>query len=88
MVKNEIKKLEDEVETYDSNQTYESTLFVGQSYFFNDRTQLYLIFQTLFYTLKRLNDTEKTVSWFYICKGFSTKNLILLPLLIISLSIS
>ena len=35
MVKTEIKNLEDEVETFDSSQTYESSLFVGQSYFFN-----------------------------------------------------
>ena len=44
-------------------QTYDSSLFIGQSYFFNDGAQLYLIFQTLYYTLKRLGDTEKIVSW-------------------------
>ena len=43
--------------------TYDSSLFIGQSYFFNDGAQLYLIFQTLYYTLKRLGDTEKIVSW-------------------------
>ena len=38
------------------------SLFIGQSYFFNDGAQLYLIFQTLYHTLKRLGDTEKIVS--------------------------
>ena len=40
-------------------QTYDSSLFIGQSYFFNDGAELYLIFQVLYYTLKRLDDTEK-----------------------------
>ena len=31
--------------------------------FFNNGAQLSLIFQTLYYTLERLGDTEKTVSW-------------------------
>ena len=31
--------------------------------FFSDGAQLYLIFQTLYYTLKRLGDTEKVASW-------------------------
>ena len=47
-------------------------LFIGQSYFFNDGAQLYLIFQTLYYTLKRLGDTEKVVP--LKSKGLSTKN--------------
>ena len=42
-------------------QTYDSSLFIGQSYFFNDGAELYLIFQVLYYTLKRLDDTEKVV---------------------------
>ena len=33
-------------------QTYYLSLFIGQSYFFNDGAQLYLIFQTLYYALK------------------------------------
>ena len=37
-------------------------VFIGPSYFFNDGTQLYLIFPVLCYTLKRLCDTEKVVS--------------------------
>ena len=53
LVKNEFKKL----------QTFDSSLFIGQSYFFNDGAQLYIIFQPLYYTLKRLGDTEKIVSW-------------------------
>ena len=31
--------------------------------FFNNGAQLSLIFQTLYYTLERLGDTEKIVSW-------------------------
>ena len=53
LVENEFKK----IETFDSN------LFIGQSYFNDDGTQLYLILQPLYYTLKRLGDTEKVVSW-------------------------
>ena len=41
LVKNEFKKL----------QTFDSSLFVSQSYFFKYGAQLYLIFQTLYYTL-------------------------------------
>ena len=40
LVENELKKI----------QTFDSSLFVGQSYFFNDEAQLYLIFQMLYYT--------------------------------------
>ena len=40
-------------------QTFHSSVFIGQNYFFNDGAQLYLIFQTLYYTLKRLSDAEK-----------------------------
>ena len=40
LVENELKKI----------QTFDSNLFVGQSYFFNDEAQLYLIFQMLYYT--------------------------------------
>ena len=39
-----------------------SSLFIGQSYFFNDGSQLYLTFEPIYYTLKRLGDTEKIVS--------------------------
>ena len=44
-------------------QTYDSSLFIGQSYFLTDGAQLYLISQMLYYTLKRLGNTEKIVSW-------------------------
>ena len=40
LVENKFKKI----------QTFDSSLFVGQSYFFNDEAQLYLIFQMLYYT--------------------------------------
>ena len=42
---------------------FDSSLFIGQSYFNNDRAQLYLIPKRLHYTLKRLCDTEKVISW-------------------------
>ena len=54
-------------------QTFESSVFIDQIYFFNDVAQLYLIFQTLYYTLKRLGDTEKTALWK--SKGVSTEKL-------------
>ena len=44
-------------------QTFDSSLFISQSYFNNDGAQLYLILQPLYYTLKRLGDTTKVVSW-------------------------
>ena len=40
-------------------QIYDSSLLIGQSYFFNDGAQLYLIFQMLYYILKRVVDSEK-----------------------------
>ena len=42
-------------------QTCDSSLFISQSYFFNNGAQLYLIFQMLYYTLKRLGNTEKVI---------------------------
>ena len=44
------------------HQTYGLSIFIGQSYFVYDRTQLYLILQLLYYTLKRLGNTERVVS--------------------------
>ena len=44
-------------------QTFGSSLFIIQSYFFNDGVQLYLIFQPLYYTLKTLGNSEKVISW-------------------------
>ena len=44
-------------------QTFDSSPFIGQSYFKNDEAQLYLKCKPLNYTLKRLGDTEKFVSW-------------------------
>ena len=40
-------------------QTFDSNLFIGLSYLNNGGTQLYLIFQPLYYTLKGLGDTDK-----------------------------
>ena len=44
-------------------QTYDLSLVIGQSYFNNDESQSFLIFQPLYYNLKRLGNTEKFVSW-------------------------
>ena len=44
-------------------QTYDSSFFIDQSYFFIDRVELSLIFQPLYCILKRLNDTKNVVSW-------------------------
>ena len=44
-------------------QAFDSSLFIGQSYFNNNGAQLYLIRQPLYYTLKRLGDVEKVLSW-------------------------
>ena len=44
---------------------------MGQSCFNNDEAQLYLILQLFYYTLTRLDDTEKVVSWKP--KGLSAK---------------
>ena len=52
LVENEFKKL----------QTFDSNLFISESYFNNNGAQIYLILQSLYYTLKRLDDTEKVVS--------------------------
>ena len=41
--------------------------------FFNNDAQLYLIFQTVYYTLKKLGDIEKIVSWK--SKGLSAEKL-------------
>ena len=53
LVENELKKL----------QTFDSSLFVGQSYFFSDGIQLYLIFQPLYYTSQILSNSENVISW-------------------------
>ena len=54
-------------------QTFDSSPFIGQSYFSNDELQLYSILQPLCYTLKRLGDSEKVVPWK--CNGLSTEKL-------------
>ena len=55
-------------------QTIDSSLFIGQSNFFNDGAQLYIIFQPLYYTLERPGDNVKIASWK--SKGLSTEKLI------------
>ena len=54
-------------------QILDSSLFIGQSYFFRDGVQLYLVFQPLYYTLKTLSHSEKVVSWK--SKALSTEKL-------------
>ena len=54
-------------------QAYDLIFLVGQSYFFNDGSQFYLILQPFYYTLKRLGDTEKVLLWK--SKGLSTEKL-------------
>ena len=63
LVENELQKL----------QTFDSSLFIGQSYFFSDGVQLYLIFQLLYYTFKTLSNSEKVTSWK--SKGWSAEKL-------------
>ena len=46
---------------------------MGQRYFFNDGAQLYVIFQMLYYTLKKLDNAKKVVSWE--SKGLSAEKL-------------
>ena len=43
-------------------QTYDLSHIIGQSYFVNDGTQLYVILQLLYHNLKILGDTEKVSS--------------------------
>ena len=75
--KEEIKKLatkaelKSEQDTIVRLQSHDLSLFVSKSYFIIDGAQLYLILQSLYYTLKRLGDTEKVVSWK--SKGLSTE---------------
>ena len=52
-MENEFKKL----------QTFDLSLFIGQTCFNNDESQIYLIFQPLCYILRGLSNTEKVVSW-------------------------
>ena len=44
-------------------QTFDSSLFICQSYFNNDGAQLYSILQLLYYTFKKTGNTQKVVSW-------------------------
>ena len=44
-------------------QTFDSSLFIAQSYFNKDGSQNHLIFQLLYYPLKKVGNTEKVLSW-------------------------
>ena len=50
LVENELKKL----------QTFDSSLFIGQSYFNNDGGQLYLIFQPIYKTITIFSGLKDT----------------------------
>ena len=65
LVENEFKKL----------QTFDSSLFIGQSYFINDGAQLYLIFQSIYKTITTFSGLPDTISqWEY--KGLSNEKII------------
>ena len=50
---------------------FDSSFFIGKSYFNNDGAHFYLILQPLYYSFKRLVVTEKVLSWK--SKGLPTK---------------
>ena len=66
--KEEIKKLVTKAELKAQQdiivkvQTYDLSLFIGQSYFVNDGAQLHLTLQLFYYTLRRLGNTANAVS--------------------------
>ena len=41
---------------------FDSSFFIGQSFFFNDAVQIYLILQPIYHALKTLSKSEKYVS--------------------------
>ena len=63
LVENEFKKL----------QTFDSSLFIGQSYFNNDGSQLYLIFQPIYKTITTFSCLPDTISEWE-SKGLSNEN--------------
>ena len=66
--KEEIKKLATKAELKAEQgkivkfQTYDSSLFIGQSYFNNDGAQLYLIFQPIYETITTFSGLKDTIS--------------------------
>ena len=54
-------------------ETYDLSLFIGQSYFNNEGSPNYVIFQPPYCTLKALSNIEKVVSWK--SKGLSDEKL-------------
>ena len=43
-------------------QTFDSSLFIGQNYFNNDRRQLFLVFQPIFKTFTTFSGLSDTIS--------------------------
>ena len=70
---NKTKHLLGENELRKKLQSFDSSLFICQSYFNYDGSQNYLIFQPLHYISKRVGHTEKVVSWK--SKGLSAEKL-------------
>ena len=65
-------KLSAEQDKIEKLQTFDSCLFIGQSYFINDGSQNILTFQPIFNTFAMLaSHTETTVSWYP--KGLSNE---------------
>ena len=78
-MKEEIKALPKKVELKAEQdkivkiETYDLSLFIGQSYFNNDGSQNYLIFQPIYKTITTFSDLASTISeWKY--KGLSNEN--------------
>ena len=78
-MKEEIKALPKKVELKAEQdkivkiQTYDLSLFIVQSYFNNDGSQNYLIFQPIYKTITTFSDLTSTISeWEY--KGLSNEN--------------
>ena len=58
-VKAELKAEQDKIVKL---QTYDSSLFIGQSYFNNDGAQLYLLFQPIYKTVAKFSGLKDTIS--------------------------
>ena len=62
-------------------QAYDLCFLIGKSYFSNDESKNYLIFQSIVNTFKRLTGTETIVAWE--SKGWSPETIDMLPFLIV-----
>ena len=62
-------------------QAYDLCFLIGKSYFSNDESENYLIFQSNFNTFKQLTGTEIIVAWE--SKGLSSESIDILLFLIV-----